>query len=71
MIVIKWVRKFNYGRTNVNDKGWSGRPSEVNDDMVKKFVKTDGFVRMFSDEFPQKISKTVLHEVVIDFLNYQ
>jgi len=44
-MVRKWVRMFNEGRENVHDEARSGRPSLVNDDVVRKFkkgcVKTD------------------------------
>jgi len=32
----KWVRMFNEGRENVHDEARSGRPSLVNDDLVRK-----------------------------------
>jgi len=35
-MVRKWVQVFNEGRENVGDKGRSGRPSLVNDDLVHK-----------------------------------
>jgi len=35
-MVRKWVRMFNEGRQNVYDKARSGRPSLVNDDLVRK-----------------------------------
>jgi len=34
--VRKWVRMFNEGRENVHDEARSGRPSSVNDDLVRK-----------------------------------
>ena len=34
-MVRKWVRMFNEGRENVHDEAWSGRPSLVNDDLVR------------------------------------
>ena len=36
-MVRKWVRMFNEGRENVHDEARSGRPSLVNDDLVRKF----------------------------------
>jgi len=44
-IVRKWVRMFNEGRENVHDEARSGRPSLVNDDLVRKVnerVRDDG-----------------------------
>ena len=35
-IVRKWVRMFNAGRENVHDGVRRGRPSLVNDDLVRK-----------------------------------
>jgi hypothetical protein len=45
-MVKKWVRQFNEGRENVHDEARSGRPSVVNDDLVravdKKAMRTNG-----------------------------
>ena len=35
-MVRKWVRMFNEGRENVHGEVRSGRPSLVNDDLVRK-----------------------------------
>ena len=35
-MVRKWVRMFNERRENVHDEARSGRPSLVNDDLVRK-----------------------------------
>jgi len=35
-MVRKWVQMFNKGRENVHDEVRSGRPSLVNDDLVRK-----------------------------------
>ena len=35
-MVRKWVRMFNEGRESVHDEARSGRPSLVNDDLVRK-----------------------------------
>ncbi|GBM53376.1 hypothetical protein AVEN_81927-1 [Araneus ventricosus] len=74
-MVRKWVRQFNDGRTNVHDEAWSGRHSVVNDGLVakvnEKIRENRRFtIRMLCDEFPQ-ISKTVLHEIVTNRLNYR
>ncbi|GBM05177.1 hypothetical protein AVEN_33537-1 [Araneus ventricosus] len=74
-MVKKWVRQFNDGSTNVHEEARSGRPSVVNDGLVvkvnEKIHENSRFtIRMFSDEFPQ-ISKTVLHEIVTNRLNYR
>ncbi|GBO08708.1 hypothetical protein AVEN_101354-1 [Araneus ventricosus] len=74
-MVRKWVRQFNDGRTNVHDEAQSGRPSVVNDGLVakvnEKIRENRRFtIRILCDEFPQ-ISKTVLHEIVSNRLNYR
>ncbi|GBL95563.1 hypothetical protein AVEN_54159-1 [Araneus ventricosus] len=74
-MVRKCVRQFNDGRTNVHDEARSGRPSVVNDGLVanvnEKISENRRFtIRMLFDEFPQ-ISKTVLHEIVTNRLNYR
>ncbi|GBL88099.1 hypothetical protein AVEN_133745-1 [Araneus ventricosus] len=74
-MVRKWVRQFSDGRTNVHDEARSGRPSVVNDGLVakvnEKIRENNRFtIRMLCDEFPQ-ISKTVLHEIVTNRLNYR
>jgi [histone H3]-lysine36 N-dimethyltransferase SETMAR len=74
-MVRKWVRQFNNGRTDVHDEARSGRPSVVNDGLVaqvnEKIRENRRFtIRMLSDEFPE-ISKTVLHEIVNNHLNYR
>ncbi|GBL78674.1 hypothetical protein AVEN_65245-1 [Araneus ventricosus] len=65
----------NDGCTNVHDEARSGRPSLVNDGFVakmnEKIRENRRFtIRMLFDEFPQ-ISKTVLHEIVTNRLNYR
>jgi len=35
-MVRKWVRMFNEGQQNVHDVARSGRPSLVNDDLLRK-----------------------------------
>jgi hypothetical protein len=35
-MVTKRVWMFNEGRENVHDEAWNGRPSLVNDDLVRK-----------------------------------
>ncbi|GBM00672.1 hypothetical protein AVEN_118021-1 [Araneus ventricosus] len=74
-MVRKWVRQFNDGRTNVHDEARSGRPSVANDGLVaevnEKIRENRRFaIRMLFEEFPQ-ISKTVLHEIVTNRLNYR
>jgi len=58
----KWVRMINEGRENVHDEARSGRPSLVNDDLVRKVKERvrDDRRFIFSDlslHFPQ-ISRT-------------
>ncbi|GBN07697.1 hypothetical protein AVEN_249463-1 [Araneus ventricosus] len=74
-MVRKWVRQFNDGRTNVHDGARSGRSSVVNDGLVakvnEKIRENRRFtIRMLFDEFPE-ISKTVLHAIVTNRLNYR
>jgi len=61
-MVRKWVRMFNEGRENVYDEARSGRPSLVNDDLVRKVNERVRDDRRFtisdlSVHFPQ-ISRT-------------
>ncbi|GBL92817.1 hypothetical protein AVEN_4527-1 [Araneus ventricosus] len=72
-MVRKWVRQFNDGRTNVHDEVRSGRPSVVGlvakvNEKIRENIRFT--TRMLFDEFPQ-ISKTVLHEIVANRLNYR
>ena len=67
-MVRKWVWLFNEGRENVHDEARSGRPSLVNDDMVRKVNERVGDDRRFtisdlSLHFPQ-ISRTLLYDIV-------
>ena len=62
-MVRKWVRMFNEGRKNVHDEARSGRPSLVNDDLVRKVNERVRDDRRFtisdlSLHFPQ-ISRTL------------
>jgi len=34
-MVQRWVQLFNEGRENMHDDPWSGRPSVVNEDLVR------------------------------------
>jgi len=66
-MVRKCVRMFSEGRENVHDEARSGRPSLVNDDLVRKFNKRVRDDRRFtisdlSLHFPQ-ISRTLLHDL--------
>jgi len=67
-MVRKWVRMFNEGRENVHDEARSGRPSLVNDDLVRKVnerVRNDTrfTVSDLSLHFPQ-ISRTLFYDIV-------
>jgi len=71
----KWVRMFNEGRENVHDEARSGRPSLVNDDLVRKVKERVREDRRFtisylSLHFPQ-ISRTLLYDTVNSHLGYQ
>jgi len=66
-MVRKWVRMFNR-RENVHDGVWSGRPSSVNDVLVRKVNERVRDDRRFtisdlSLHFPQ-ISSTLLYDIV-------
>jgi len=67
-MVRKLVRMFNERRENVHDEARSGRPSLVNDDLVRKVnvrVRDDRrfAISDLSLHFPQ-ISRTLLHDIV-------
>jgi len=67
-MVRKWVRMFNEGPENVHDEARSGRPSLVNDDLVRKINKRVRDDRRFtisdlSLHFAQ-ISRTLLYDIV-------
>jgi len=67
-MVRKWVRMFNEGRENVHDEAGSGRPSLVNDDLVRKVNERVRDDRRFtisdlSLHFAQ-ISRTLLYDTV-------
>jgi len=67
-MVRKWVRMFNEGRENVHDERRSGRPSLVNDDLVRKVNERVRDDRRFTNSdlslhIPQ-ISRTLLYDIV-------
>ena len=67
-MVRKWVRMFNEGRENVHDEARSGRPSLVNDDLVREVNERVRDDRRFtisdlSLHFPH-ISSTLLYDTV-------
>jgi len=71
-MVRKWVRMFNEGRGNLHDEARSGRPSLVNDDLVRKVNERVRDDRRFtisdlSLHFPQ-IS---LYDIVSSHLGYR
>jgi len=73
-MIRKWVRVFNEGRENVHDEARSGRPSLVNDDLVRKVNERVCDNRRFtisdlSLHFPQ-ISRTLLYDIVSRHLGY-
>jgi len=74
-MVRKWVRIFNEGRENVHNEVRSGRPSFVNDDLVRKVNERARDDRHFtisdlSLHFPQ-ISRTLLYDNVSSHLGYR
>jgi len=71
-MVRKWVRMFNEGRENVHDEARSGRPSFMNDDLVRKVNERVRDDRRFtisdlSLHFSQ-ISRTLLYDIVSSHL---
>ena len=67
-MVRKWVRMFNEGRETVHDEARSGRPSLVNDDLVRKVNERVCDDKRFTTSdltlhFPQ-ISRTLLQDIV-------
>jgi len=71
-MVRKWVRMFNEGGENVHDEARSGRPSLMNDDLVRKVNERVRDDRRFtisdlSVHFPQ-ISRTLLYDIVSSHL---
>jgi len=67
-MVRKWVRMFNERRGNLHDEARSGRPSLVNDDLIRKVnerVRDDTrfTISDLSLHFPQ-ISRTLLYDIV-------
>jgi len=71
-MVRKWVGMFNEGRENVHDEARSGRPSLVNNDLVRMVNERVRDDRCFtisdlSLHFPQ-ISRTLLYDIVSSHL---
>jgi len=71
-MVGKWIQMFNEGRENIDDEARSGRPSLVNDDLVRKVNERVHDDRHFtvsdlSLHFPQ-ISRTLLYDIVSSHL---
>ena len=67
-MVRKWVRMFNERRENVHDEARSGRPSLVEDGLVRTVNENVRDDRRFtisdlSLHFPQ-ISRTLLHDII-------
>ena len=74
-MVRKWVRVFNEGRENVLDEARIGRPSLVNEDLVRKVnerVRDDRYFTIsdLSLHIPQ-ISRTLLYDIVSSHLGYR
>ena len=67
-IIRKWFWMFNEGRENVHDETRSGRPSLVNNDLLRKVNERVRDNRSFticdlSLHFP-KVSSTLLYDIV-------
>jgi len=74
-MIRKWVQVFSEGRENVHDEARSGRPSLVNDDLVRKVnerVRDDRrcTISDLSLHFPQ-ISRTLPYDIVSSHLVYR
>ena len=74
-MVREWVRMFNEGREMLHDEARSGRPSLVNDDLVRKVNETVSDDRRFtisdlSLHFPQ-ISRNLIYDIVSSQLGYR
>ena len=74
-MVRRWVRLFNEGRENMHDDPRSGRPSIVNEDLVRaveeKIRENKRFtITSLSLHFPQ-ISRSLLHEIVSGELEFR
>jgi len=74
-MVRKWVRMFNEGRENVHNEARSGRPSVVNDDLLRKVNERVRDDRRFtisdlSLHFPH-ISRTPLYDIASSLLGYR
>ena len=67
-VIRKWVQMLNEGRENVHDEARIGRPSLVNDDLVRKVNERVRDDRRFtisdlSVHFPQ-ISRILVYDIV-------
>jgi len=67
-MVRKWIRMFNEGWEYMHYEVWSGRPSLVRDDLLRKFNKRVRVDKCFtisdlSLHFPQ-ISRNLLYDIV-------
>jgi len=74
-VIRKWVQMLNEGRENVHDEARIGRPSLVNDDLVRKVNERVRDDRRFtisdlSLHFPQ-ISRNLLYDSVSSHLGYR
>ena len=65
-MIRKWVQMFNEGRENVQDEARSGRPSLVNDNLVRKVNERRFTVSDLSLHFPQisRLYSTTLSVVI-------
>ena len=74
-MVRRWVRLFNEGCKNVHNDPRSGRPSVVNEDLVRaveeKIRKNRRFtITLLSLHFPQ-ILWSLLHKIASDELKFR
>ena len=74
-LVRKWVRIFNEGREDLHDEARSGRPSLVNDDLMRNVNERVRDDRRFtisdlSLQFPN-ISRTLVYGIFSSHLGYR
>jgi len=67
-VVWRWVRLFNEGRENMRDDPPSGRPSVVNEDLVRAFEEKIRVNRRFTitplSLYFTQISRSLLHKIL-------
>lgn len=75
VMVWKWCKKFEEGRTEVHDEQRSGRPSVITEELVDNVqakIQEDRRVKIseLCDHFPA-VSRGTMHEIVRNCLGYK